>query len=356
MHKSSKEDLLGLLPEEVDSRLAAHGFEPYRSGQIIKWLYEKDVRSPDEMTNLPKSLRAELAARYRVTDIKPLKIQMSKRDGTKKFLFGLEDGSAIETVLLPEGKRSTLCVSTQVGCSFGCAFCASAEGGLTRNLTTAEIVDQARKAAIEGKGIRLTNIVLMGMGEPLANYEASAKAVRIFQHERCFAMGKRRVTLSTAGFVPGIRKLAKDDLPVRLAVSLHAPDDKTRGRLMPINKKYPIKELLEALRPLARKPQTPLTIEYMLIEGINSSLRQARSLARICRSLDAKVNLLSCNPALSKKFAAPSGDDVLRFQAALREEGILAFVRRSRGLDIDGACGQLRAARGVSQNYGSEAP
>jgi 23S rRNA (adenine2503-C2)-methyltransferase len=350
MPRGAKKDLLGLLPEAIDKIFLARGIESYRSGQVLKWLYEADARSADDMTNLPKKLREELASEFSITNLEILQARLSRKDGTEKLLLGLADGEAVEAVFLPEGKRGTLCVSTQVGCSFGCSFCASGKGGLKRNLTTAEIVDQARRARFgsEGEGRRLTNIVLMGMGEPLANYEASADAVRIFQHERCFALGKRRVTISTAGYVPGIRKLARDDLPVRLAVSLHAPDDKTRSLLMPINKKFPIKELMEALKPLSRKTQTPLTIEYMLVEGINNSLGQARALARICRSLDAKVNLLSYNPALAAKsaqeFAAPGTDNVLRFQAALREQGVLAFIRRSRGLDIEGACGQLRAA------------
>lgn len=335
-----------MLPEEIDKLLAAHGLEPYRAKQIVEWLYQHGARSLDEMTNLPKGVREKLAEEYEITDLNPLESRLSPRDRTKKFLFALSDGATIETVLLPERKRGAVCISTQVGCSFGCAFCASGQSGLARNLTTAEIVDQARRARFDRDAGELTNIVLMGMGEPLANYEASAKAVRIFQHKRCFAMGKRRVTISTAGYVPGIRKLAEDDLPVRLAISLHATDDKTRSRLMPINKKYPIKKLIEACRPLAQKPQTPLTIEYMLIWGVNDSLRQARALARICRSLRAKVNLIAYNPALSEKFTAPPGEKALRFQAALREADILAFIRRSRGLDIDGACGQLRASSG----------
>jgi 23S rRNA (adenine2503-C2)-methyltransferase len=342
--KKNMPDLLGMLPEEIDALIAGQGLPQYRSRQILEWLYQKGAGSFGEMTTLPKSLREKLAGECRIADLKPLKALVSQRDRTKKFLFALEDGAAIETVLMPDDERSTVCVSTQLGCSFGCVFCASGKGGFSRNLTTAEIVDQARKARLDKDAGRLTNIVLMGMGEPLANYEASAKAVRIFQHKRGLDMGKRRITISTAGYVPGIRKLAADDLPVKLAVSLHATDDKTRNRLMPINRKHPIKELMEACRSLAGRPQTPLTIEYMLIEGVNDSLRQARELARICRSLSAKVNLLYYNPVLSGEFAAPAGKKLEQFQSTLRDEGVLAFIRRSRGLDIDGACGQLRAS------------
>ena len=342
--KENLPDLLGMLPEEIDDLLAAEGLPPYRSRQIVDWLYQKDARSFAKMTNLPKSLRDDLSKKYRIADLRRVKVRTSSGDDSKKFLFALRDGAKIETVLMHDRERDTVCVSTQVGCSFGCAFCASGRSGLERNLTAAEIVDQARRARFDEDAGRLTNVVLMGMGEPLANYDASAKAVRIFQHEKCLALGKRRVTISTAGYVPGIEKLAEDDLPVKLAISLHATDDRTRSRLMPINKKYPMKKLLEACRPLAGKTQTPLTIEYMLIEGVNDSLRQARELARISRSLSAKVNLLSYNPALPGKFSPTPHEQVLRFQAALREADVLAFIRKSRGLDIDGACGQLSGA------------
>ena len=334
-----------MLPEEIDALLASKGLETYRSLQILEWLYQKDARSFAEMTNLPGRLREQLSGECRITDLKPLEVKSSRRDQTKKFLFELEDGAAVETVLMPERGRGTVCVSTQVGCAFGCRFCASGEGGLVRDLTAGEIVDQVRRARFDSDAVRLTNVVLMGMGEPLANYGVSARAVRIFQHKRCFGIGKRRITISTAGYVPGIQRLAEDDLEVRLAISLHATDDKTRNRLMPINKKYPIKKLLEACKPLAGNPQTPLTIEYMLIEGVNDSLRQARELARMANSLSAKVNLLYYNPALSKKFVAPPHEQALRFQATLKEAGVLALIRRSRGQDIQGACGQLRASR-----------
>lgn len=342
--KENLPDLLGMLPEEIDDLLAAQGLPPYRSRQIVDWLYQKDARSFAKMTNLPKSLRDDLSKKYRIADLRRVKVRISPGDGAKKFLFTLRDGAKIETVLMHERERDTVCVSTQVGCSFGCAFCASGRSGLERNLTAAEIVDQARRARFDEDAGRLTNVVLMGMGEPLANYDASAKAVRIFQHEKCLALGKRRVTISTAGYVPGIKKLAEDDLPIKLAISLHATDDRTRSRLMPINKKYPLKKLLEACRPLAGRTQTPLTIEYMLIEGVNDSLRQARELARISRSLSAKVNLLSYNPALPGKFSPTPREQVLRFQAVLREADVLAFIRKSRGLDIEGACGQLKGA------------
>jgi 23S rRNA (adenine2503-C2)-methyltransferase len=333
-----------MLPDEIDEALASEGLPAYRSKQILEWLYQKDARSLDKMTSLPKSLRESLAAKYRISDLRRVKVRLSDRDRSKKFLFTLRDGARIETVLLHEGERDTVCVSTQVGCAFGCAFCATGRGRLERDLTAGEIVDQARRARFDEKAGRLTNVVLMGMGEPLANYEASARAVRIIQHERCLALGKRRVTISTAGYVPGINQLAEDDLPVKLAISLHATDDKTRGRLMPINRKYPMKKLLEALRPLAGRTQTPLTIEYMLIDGVNDSLRQARELARICRSLSAKVNLLSLNPSPSGKFSPTPKPQALRFQKALREADVLAFIRKSRGLDIEGACGQLGAS------------
>jgi 23S rRNA (adenine2503-C2)-methyltransferase len=341
---AKKLDLLGMLPDEIGELLARRGLEAYRSAQVVEWLYQHNARSLDAMTNLPKRLRGELAEELFVTDIRALKVHVSERDRTKKTLFELSDGMTVETVLMPEAGRSTVCVSTQVGCAFGCVFCASGAGGLARNLTAGEIVDQARWAQFDSDTGRLTNIVLMGMGEPLANYEATAKAVRIFIHERCFALGKKRVTISTAGYAPGIRRLAEDDLPVRLALSLHATDNKIRSRLMPINRKYQIEETLDACRLLAHNRRTPLTIEYMLIRDVNDSLLEAANLAKISLSLAAKVNLIECNPALPGRFAAPPRERVLRFQATLRNAGVLAFIRRSRGLDVEGACGQLRNA------------
>lgn len=339
-----KIDLLELLPEEVDRLFSEQGLEPYRSVQVVEWLYRQNARSFVEMTNLPIQMREDLGRNFSITDLRPEKVRVSRIDRTKKTLFELNDGATVESVLLPEGRRSTVCVSSQIGCAFGCAFCASGQSGLARNLTAGEIVDQIRWAQFEPDSGRLSNVVFMGMGEPLANYEATARAIRIALHERCFKLGKRRITISTAGYVPGIERLAVDDLPVRVALSLHATDNSTRDSLMPINKTYPIEQVLEACKPLSRKRQMPLTLEYMLIDGINDSISQARELAEICRSLNAKVNLIACNPALSTKFAPPSEEQVLRFQAELRSGGILAFIRPSRGLDIEGACGQLRAS------------
>lgn len=345
--KERKLDLLGLLPEELDKLFAEYGLEPYRSVQVVEWLYRQNARSFGEMTNLPAQMRENLGRTFSITDLRPKAVQVSAIDRTKKSLLELNDGGAVESVLLPEGKRSTVCVSTQLGCAFGCAFCASGKGGLARNLTAGEIVDQIRRAQFDPDGKRLTNVVFMGMGEPLANYEATARTIRIALHERCFMLGKRRITISTAGYVPGIHKLAGDDLPVRLALSLHATDNSTRDLLMPINRKYPIEQVLEACKPLSRKRQMPLTVEYMLIDGVNDSIPQARELAKICRSLKAKINLIACNPALSGKFAPPPKKQILRFQTELKNRGILAFIRPSRGLDIDGACGQLRASNPI---------
>jgi len=341
---TNKRDLLGMLPEQLGELFARWGLESYRAVQVVEWLYEHDARSFEQMTNLPKNLREKLATRFVIADVRPLKVLVSGHGKTKKFLFGLNDGATVETVLLPEGARSTVCVSTQVGCAFACTFCASGIGGLARNLSAGEIVDQARTARADPDAGRLTNIVLMGAGEPLANYDETARAVRIFLHERCFGLGKRRVTISTAGYVPGIRRLADDDLDVRLALSLHATDNVKRNRLMPINRKYPIEQVLDACKRFSQKHRTQPTIEYMLIEGTNDSLAQARKLVKICHSLDAKVNLIAYNPAAPGTFVAPSQETTLQFQADLRKGGILAFIRRSRGLDIEGACGQLRAS------------
>lgn len=333
-----------MLPEEIDALLAGPGLPSYRSAQVVEWLFRHSARSFDEMTNLPKNLRTQFAEAYSITDLKVLKAQISEIDKTKKLLLGLNDDAEVETVMLPEGKRGTVCISTQLGCAFGCPFCASGKNGLTRNLSVGEIIDQARRARSDPDIGDLTNIVLMGMGEPLANYDATVKAVRIFLHERGFALGKRRVTISTAGYLPGLERLAEDDLPVRLALSLHATDNATRNRLMPINRKYPIERVLEACKHLHIRRRTPLTIEYMLIEGQNDSLAEARRLAGISQSLKAKVNLIPWNQIPSSRFKAPSEERILRFQAELRKAVVLAFIRRSRGADIEAACGQLRAS------------
>jgi 23S rRNA (adenine2503-C2)-methyltransferase len=344
-----KRDLLGLLPEEIDALIFERGLPGYRSAQIVEWLYAHGVDSFDQMTNLPKGLREEMAKDFLITNLQVLKISLSQRDRTKKFLFGLSDGAAVETVLMPEGEKSTVCLSSQVGCSFGCLFCASGAGGLSRNLSAGEIVDQARKARFDPDAGRLTNVVLMGMGEPLANYDATARAVRIFIHPRAFALGARRVTISTAGFVPGIKRLAEDELPVRVALSLHAADNKKRSRLMPINKKYPIEQVVEACRGFAEK-RMPLTLEYLLIDGINDAPEDAQRLVRIARSLKAKVNLILYNPVPSDRYRPSPPERVLRFQAILRGAKILAFIRRSRGGDIEAACGQLRAMAGHNKS------
>jgi len=337
-----KRDLLGLLPDEIDAVILERGLPRYRSAQVVEWLYAHGVDSFDQMTNLPKALREELARDFSITNLRPLKVSLSQKDRTKKFLFGLSDGAAVETVLMPEGEKSTACLSSQVGCSFGCLFCASGAGGFTRNLSAGEIVDQARKARFDPDAGRLTNIVLMGMGEPLANYDATARAVRIFLHPRAFALGARRVTISTAGYVPGIKRLAQDDLPVRVAISLHAADNKKRNRLMPINRKYPIEQVVEACRGLAER-RMPLTLEYLLIDGINDAPEDAQRLIHVARSLKAKVNLIPYNPVPSDRYRPSPPERVLRFQAILRGAKILAFIRRSRGGDIEAACGQLRA-------------
>lgn len=342
-HPGDKRDLLGMLPEEVDSLTLARGLPRYRSAQIVEWLYVHGARSFEEMTNLPKDLRETFSREFMITDLHVLKTASSRKDRTKKYLFGLPDGAAVEAVLLPEEERGTVCISSQVGCAFGCLFCASGSGGLARNLSVGEIVDQARKAKFDPDAGRLTNIVLMGMGEPLANYDAVAKAVRIFLHERGFALGTRRVTISTAGFVPGLRRLAADDLPVRVALSLHATTNRARSRLMPINKAYPLEQVVAACKGLARR-RTPLTLEYMMLSGVNDSPEDAARLAAMAQSLDAKVNLIPYNPVPRDAFRPTPAGRILNFQAKLREAGVLAFIRRSRGQDIEAACGQLRAS------------
>jgi 23S rRNA (adenine2503-C2)-methyltransferase len=265
------------------------------------------------------------------------------RDGTVKFLFGLVDEVSIESVLIPEPRRLTLCVSTQAGCGFGCAFCATAILGLKRNLTTSEIVDQILEASRTlGDDGRITHVVLMGMGEPLANYDQTVRALQIMTDgEWGIGISPRRVTLSTVGLVPQIEKLMAETR-VNLAISLHAPNDELRGELMPVNRKYSLKQLLDCCRSLPIPRRKRITFEYVLLRGVNDSEQQARQLARLLRDIPSKVNVIPFNPHPGSSYLRPAGEDIVRFENVLHDAGVQINVRRPRGDDIQAACGQLQ--------------
>ena len=317
------------------------GWPAYRADQLAVWLYRQDVDDLEAMTNLPASLREALAAEF---DLRALEIVETQRstDGTRKLLLGASDGARVEAVLIPEERRNTLCVSTQVGCPLTCSFCATGALGFTRNLTTAEIVDQVLLAsrAME-PGSSLTNLVFMGMGEPLLNLPAVSEAIRTVTDAKGLALAPRRVTVSTAGVLPQIGPLL-EVAPIHLAVSLHATTDAVRDVLVPLNKRFPIGELLETLRTEPRiHRRRPVFFEYTLMDGVNDSVEDARRLPGLLQGIPAKVNVIPMNPHPDAPYRAPSAEAIDRFTAALHAAGMRVTLRRDRGRDIDAACGQL---------------
>ena len=337
-----KVDLKNLNPSELEKFISSFGKESYRSLQILKWLYQKGAHSIDEMTNLSKKFRQELEEVSMISSLHPLHVEESK-GGTKKFLFELEDGNRIESVLIPDKKRLTLCLSTQVGCAMGCRFCLTGKIGFKRNLTVSEIVNQiltVRETLV--KNTSLTNLVLMGMGEPLANYQNTLKAIEMMTHPEAFNFSSRRVTLSTVGLFPEIERLSKEKAQFRLALSLNASDDETRSRLMPINRRNPLKKILEMCRNYPLRSRARITFEYVLIEGENDSHQDAKRLLKILRGIPSKVNLIPLNEAPEIPFKRPSEEKVKGFQEILMEGGLTAIVRVSKGADISAACGQLQ--------------
>ena len=341
---AGKTDVKSLHLEEID-RLAQPS---YRARQIADWLYKKRVNSFAEMTDLPQTLRAKLADDFSFEEIAVVRV-LGSADTTQKFLFRLSDGNFIESVLIPASPalygspsdRRTICVSTQVGCAYGCKFCASGLDGWKRNLRPNEIVNQIMAVEKES-GERIDNIVFMGMGEPLANYDNVMRAIQIINAPWGIAIGARHITISTSGLVPQIRKLAEQPLQIRLAVSLHGATDDVRSGIMPINRKYNLSALLEACRYFTSRKKQRMTFEYILIAEINDSGEQARELAKYAHALDAKVNLILYNHVEGLDWARPSPDRQKRFLAILRSAGVRATLRREKGDDIAAACGQLR--------------
>ncbi len=339
-------NLRDLTLEELEEFLTGLGEPAYRGRQVFRWLVRPEVEDFASMTNLPKTLRARLAqeAEIRVPEILEPKFSA---DGTVKLALRLLDGEVIESVLIPERDHYTLCVSTQVGCAMGCRFCLTGRMGLRRNLSPGEIVAQVllarrfmEEAALEDKPLR--NLVFMGMGEPLANYRNLLKALKIFTHPQGFHFARKRTTVSTVGLVPQIRTLA-EEFPVALALSLHAPEDELRQKLIPSARRYPLAEILEACRHYPLRRGARITFEYVLLRGINDHPWQARRLAELLRGIPAKINLIPFNPHPDLPFERPTEDQVHQFQKILLSEGYVATVRKSKGLDIGAACGQLRA-------------
>jgi 23S rRNA (adenine2503-C2)-methyltransferase len=335
-----KADLKGMSLAETEAWVEAQGLPAYRAKQVRQWLFKGFVTSFREMSNISKGLRAQLEEKARINHLVQEKTQVSK-DRTTKFLFKLEDGHFIETVLIPERGHFTLCISSQAGCAMGCRFCLTARQGLKRNLTAAEIVDQVvhvKRSMSEPD--RLTNIVFMGMGEPLANYDAVVRALGNLISEEGMNFSHRTVTLSTCGLVPQIRRLGKE-VRVNLAVSLNAADDETRSYLMPVNRKYPLKSLVEALKEFPVLNRRMITFEYVLVGGINDRDEDARRVAALLKGLRAKINLIALNPHPDVGLAPPAPERVLRFQESLIKHHFTVMIRKSKGQDISAACGQL---------------
>jgi 23S rRNA (adenine2503-C2)-methyltransferase len=317
----------------------------FRARQLFRHIYNRRIHSWNECSDLSKMFRAQLEFG---THLNATRIVEKKEasDGTTKYLFGLHDGHFVESVLIPDAPRCTLCISSQVGCPFNCKFCLTGALGFKRDLGTAEIVDQICQVQNDqATRRRITNIVFMGMGEPLANYQSVLQAIRIMVDPNGLAFSHRRITLSTAGLIPQLRQLGKDS-PVNLAISLHASDDTLRSELMPINRRYPLAELLSACREYPLPPRKRITFEYILLDGINDSPKQARELVRIMHGVRAKVNLIPFNPVspdLDSKYRRPPEERVLAFQEVLQKAQLTAIIRQSRGADISAACGQLAA-------------
>lgn len=335
-------DLFGMTLAELEAAVAQAGERPYRARQIAHWLYQRRVESFDAMRDLPAALRDWLGARYGIETPHTLEVRRAG-DGTRKMLVGLRDGEPLETVIIPADGRVTLCISSQAGCAMGCEFCATARMGLRRNLAAAEILGQIAAARrILEPGEELTNYVFMGMGEPLANYPRLRCALAIMTAGWGMAISPRRITVSTVGLVPMMERMLAE-APVNLAVSLHATTNELRDRIAPINRRYPIEQLLDACRRLPLKRRSRITFEYVMLAGVNDSIADARRLVKLLGPLRAKVNLIFFNPFAESGFTPSPRAAVEAFQAILHRGNLTATIRESRGLDIAAACGQLYA-------------
>jgi len=349
---SDRDHLKNHTPDALRERFAAQGIAPYRADQVVGWLYRQGVEDPSDMTNLDHALREKMSLEWQTRALDVERIDHSG-DGTVKAILRASDGSRIEAVLIPEPGRTTLCVSTQVGCAMACTFCATGAMGFVRNLTAAEIVDQIcrMRELLEPPG-RITNIVFMGMGEPLLNLDAVRTAIGILVHPKAFAFAPRRITVSTVGLVPKIGELL-EIAPINLAVSLHATTDSTRDRLVPLNRKFPLEALLNELRSLGDvNARRPVFFEYTLIQGVNDSVEDARRLPRLLRGIPSKLNLIPMNPHPDSPYRPPEAGTIDGFLRVVAGSGLRVTLRRSRGDDIGAACGQLALRRSLSIESG----
>ena len=340
-------DLKSMLPEELEAYLQQLGEAKFRAKQVFSWL-GKGVRDFDEMTNIPKSLREKLRADAYISGQTLLKKQVSARDGTIKYLWGLRDGNAVETVVMRYAHGATVCISSQVGCRMGCAFCASTIGGLVRPLEPSEMLDEVLYSQRDF-GEEISNIVLMGIGEPLDNYDNVLKFLRLVNHPDGLNIGMRHISLSTCGLTEGIAALAKEDLQLTLAISLHAPDDETRSKLMPVNRGTGIDALRRACMDYFAATGRRITFEYAMINGVNDDPKQASELAALAREVHAHVNLIPLNHVEEREFAPSRSERMRAFCEVLDRAGTNYTVRRSLGGDVDASCGQLRRKRELQE-------
>jgi 23S rRNA (adenine2503-C2)-methyltransferase len=347
---TSRLDLAELDLSELEAALDARGYERFHARQLYRWIYKRGVTDIERMTDLSRSMRDRLAAEFAISTPRVVADDRST-DGTRKFVLELADGRRIESVFIPDTPSMTFCISTQVGCAMACGFCLTGKMGLVRNLTAGEIAGQVRVlAAATGMLDHPFNIVLMGMGEPLHNYEHTMKALRMLHNEHGLAVSPRRVTLSTVGIVPGLERLAREPLMPNLAVSLHATTDEQRTMLVPPNRKYPLAAILEACRRFPLKKRSRITFEYVLLAGVNDTPEDARRLVRLIAGIRSKVNLIPLNPAPGIPYERPSDERVDRFAQILADGQLTVSVRKSRGRDIRAACGQLIVDGGIKKS------
>ncbi|MCM8793169.1 MAG: 23S rRNA (adenine(2503)-C(2))-methyltransferase RlmN [Candidatus Omnitrophica bacterium] len=342
-----KQEIKNLTLEEIAQFLTSSGEKPYHAQQIALWIYKKDVSNFGEMTDLSLKLREKLKENFVIQDIRLIAEKVSEIDATRKFLFQLADGQKIEAVLIPSINRFTACLSTQIGCKFGCIFCASGREGFVRNLEPGEMVNQLQ-FMIRNLNLlkqRVNNVVFMGMGEPLDNYDNLIKAIKIINHPYALNIGARKITISTCGLADKILRLAQENIQVELSVSLHAPNDKLRSALMPVNQKYPLKSLISACQKYFLSTKRLVTFEYLLIKDVNDTQRNLRELRELLKGFKGKVNLIIYNPFKGINFEPSSIERAIVFQKVLKTAGIITTIRQSKGRDIEAACGQLLLKR-----------
>lgn len=339
----NRPNIIGMNLAELSSKLEGMGEPRYRAKQILNWIYDKAVYDFAAMTNLPAVLRDKLQSELRISLPNVVQTQVAS-DGTSKYLLELDDSQHVECVLIPDTPRMTACLSSQVGCAIGCAFCATGFGGFVRNLHPGEIIGQLLVVQ-QILGDRITNVVMMGMGEPLANYDHVMAALHLMNDHSAMAMGARRFTISTSGVVPGIKKLAGEKLQVNLAVSLHAPNDQLRNQLVPINRTYPIARLMEACKDYIAAVGRRVTFEYVLLRDVNDLPEHAHELAQLVRGMLCHINLIPVNPVSESGFSRPSEQGTAEFARIVKGYGVEVTVRKEKGTGIDAACGQLRARR-----------